>query len=115
MTTNGDPGVGSVIVYCVGHNMVGYLPESDVWYTERWDDAKSSLLDDLDRYADHLAEMIEEGTESEELNEVDTAMNELKSADGPEWGWITGNLSWWIATEEMTPEQWAEVERWQDQ
>lgn len=50
----------STIVYAVGKNLVGYLPESDVYLTLDYSSAKASLIDDLDRYGDTEQSWVEE-------------------------------------------------------
>src|SRR5260370_13124657 len=45
--------------FVVGHNMPGYLPESDPWITADWETARNALLEDMDRHADSLGDMLE--------------------------------------------------------
>jgi len=38
----------------VGHNLPGYLPESDVYHVDDWADARDMVAEDMDDYADAL-------------------------------------------------------------
>lgn len=76
--------------YVVGHNMPGYLPESDPWITSDWESARDSLLEDMDRHADSLADFEDDVTER--------AMDDLRKAPaGTEWGWTVGNTAYWLS------------------
>lgn len=78
--------------YHVGHNMPGYLPESDVYICESFDQAKQVTIDDIDSYGDHLFDC-------ERLDEADQAsgaMEDLNLESGPDWGAYVGDLYYWI-------------------
>ena len=40
--------------YVVGHNMPGYLPESDPYVVADWESARDSLIWELDSIADYF-------------------------------------------------------------
>lgn len=64
----------------VGHNMPGYLPESDVWHTSDWASAMQSLREDIDRAADWIYQADYTEPELVELTEpYDTALQEIDS------------------------------------
>lgn len=45
--------------YAVGNNDPGYLPEGDVWVTDRFELAKAALAYDLETAADHAESWVE--------------------------------------------------------
>lgn len=51
------PATPETIVYVVGHNLTGYLPESEPTFVLTAVDALDVLRDDLDRLADHYHEV----------------------------------------------------------
>lgn len=108
-----DPSVNSMFLFTVGHNMPGYLPEADPWSCETWEQAKLVLIDDMEHDLDGLAEMNSgpdhAGDFVGRMGELEEAITDLKEATGPEYGAIVGDTSYWIACEEVTPEQYAEV------
>ena len=76
-----------------GWNMVGYLPEMDSSYPfESFGDAKASMIDDMERECDSL-DMADEHDLANELSGVE---QDLNLDNGPEWGAIVGNMSYWI-------------------
>ena len=76
-----------------GWNMVGYLPEMDASYPfESFQATKSSMIDDLERACDHLDEV----GYHDEANELSGEEQSLNLDNGPEWGTIVGNMSYWI-------------------
>lgn len=99
--------------YAVGHNMPGYLPESDVWVTDDHDAAKRSLIDDMERDADHYCDVAasivdDDPTEAERLrtlaDEISAAQQDLNLISaGSEWGEIIGNVSYWLNVTEEAP------------
>jgi hypothetical protein len=93
--------------YVVGHNMPGYLPESDPWISSDWEEARNALLEDMDRHADSLAELFDDYEtvqEHEELSELVRAMADLQTAAaGTEWGWTVGNTAYWLSLTEEEP------------
>jgi hypothetical protein len=94
--------------YVVGHNMPGYLPESDPWITADWETARNALLEDMDRHADLLAEYNDNiGGELDELADLEAMIVSLKEAlAGSEWGVIVGNTSYWLSfTEESETDE----------
>jgi hypothetical protein len=44
----------TTIVYAVGKNLAGYMPEGDVYHTTDYASAKGALVEDLTRYGDDL-------------------------------------------------------------
>lgn len=71
----------------VGHNVAGYLPESDVYMSATVEDALAVLIDDLDRAVDHLAEVTDPDPGSDEYRDSDlpfaeAALEELRTIAG---------------------------------
>ena len=98
--------------YVVGHNMPGYLPESDPWITSDWETARNALLEDMDRHADSLADVFDEngdyaGEDKVELAELESAIDDLRqSPAGRPWAMIVGNTSYWLSfTEESETDE----------
>lgn len=83
--------------YAVGHNLVGYLPESDVWITDDWDSAKGALIEDMLFAAD--------GCEEDEAEQLINEAEDLNLSNGPEWGTIIGYTSWWVNLTDEAPEE----------
>lgn len=75
-----------------GHNMPGYLPESDVFQAETFDEAKACLMEEMQWAAESLYDV----NEPIGADELEGAQRDLNGSDGPEWGDIAGGLSWWI-------------------
>ena len=87
--------------WAVGHNMPGYLPEADVYYTTDHESAKLALIDEMERDCDSYDQV----DEHDLANELSGAEQDLNLANG-EWGTIVGNVSYWIHAIEMTTEEW---------
>lgn len=88
--------------WVVGHNMVGYLPESDPWVTSDHEAAKQSLVDDLERFADQ-AEDGGDHTEAEALTEAAEELSALPA--DTEWGTVVGYTSFWLNATDEEPEE----------
>jgi hypothetical protein len=73
--------------FVVGHNMPGYLPESDPWITDDWESARDSLLEDMDRHADSLADFpsSEDHLDSHELLHGVRASDERSTRRNPRY------------------------------
>jgi hypothetical protein len=82
----------STIHYHAGHNMPGYLPESDVYTCGTFDEAKSIVIDDLDRYGDYLFEC----DRKDEADETCALMQDLNLENAPIWHGYVGDLVYWI-------------------
>lgn len=82
------------VLYVVGYNMVGYLPESEPFGHETWESARQDMIDTLDRDGDFMFE----GTEEDKAlaDELTAKMEDLNLDNGPEWSTIVGNMSYWI-------------------
>lgn len=78
--------------YHAGHNMPGYLPESDVYTCETFDKAKSATINDLEYYGDYLFDC-ERKNEADEQSAISV---DLSLDNGPEWGAYVGDLFYWI-------------------
>ncbi len=72
--------------YHVGHNTPGYLPESDVSYTEDAAQAKAILISDLDYAGDFYFDIGETPDERGIADEYSAAMEDLNLAS-VENGW----------------------------
>lgn len=70
-----------------GHNVPGYLPMSDeAPMPMTWNAARDSMVDDLERYADHAAGMVDDGNDSDGygtslLASIEEAIREVRAAD----------------------------------
>lgn len=97
--------------YAVGHNMPGYLPESDVEIFTEWEDAKRYLIDIMERDADFYDDTArqdgnDENDERHDLAEsLSSECEDLNLDNGPEWGTIVGNVSYWIMLTDEEPEE----------
>lgn len=88
--------------YAVGHNMPGYLPESDVWITGDWESAKQYLIDEMDRTGDFFFDTDQE----DEADALSAEMEDLNLDNGPEWcSSVIGNQVWWIQLTDEEPEE----------
>ena len=63
--------------YHVGHNIPGYLPESDVYYAEDALTAKSVLISDIDYAGDSIFDVGEDEDERGLADEYSAAMEDL--------------------------------------
>lgn len=93
--------------YTIGHNVAGYLPESEPWLVEGFDAAKRAVIDE----ARHVADSIEPGTPgpfgetyaenlvamTEDLNLTSAGPWSASIASGGEHGLP---VEWWIVTAE---------------
>lgn len=72
--------------YHAGHNIPGYLPMDDEPYAySTFADAKTSIIDDLDRAGDHYYAAGEDEDERGLGDDYSAAMEELNLNNGPEW------------------------------
>lgn len=83
--------------YHAGHNIPGYLPMSDdAPYPADWEGARAELLDDLERYADHIADMVADDPTSTRfaslMASVESAIAEVRTADEEKDGAICVNV-----------------------
>jgi hypothetical protein len=92
-------------LYAVGHNMVGYLPESDVWYARSFDSARQALIEDMDHAADSYEETGERGL----VEELSEEVRDLKLSSGPEWSTIVGDYSYWVNVYKCSDDEYAEL------
>jgi hypothetical protein len=89
--------------YAVGHNMVGYMPESDVWITDDFESAKQSLADDIIRDLDSLEQA--DDVPADRLAPYNEAIEELAALkEAQEFYVILGYESYWIAFSEEEPD-----------
>lgn len=94
--------------YVVGHNMPGYLPESDPWITTDWETARDALLEDMERHADSLTDLpdVRSGDDLDELDDLERAIDDLHKAPvGTEWGWTVGNTAYWLSFTDEQPDE----------
>ena len=93
--------------YAVGHNMAGYLPESEVWITDDFAAAKQSLIDDLLRAADDAGDAGDAG-DDDEADELAALAEDVNLWNGPDCVYSefrSGLMAWWItATDEAVTE-----------
>lgn len=72
-----------------GHNMVGYMPESEPLCSGNWEGAKNYMIGEILWQADQTDDW-------DQAEELSSAAEDLNLHDGPEWGTIVGNVSYWI-------------------
>ena len=100
--------------FAVGHNMPGYLPESEPWIYTTFGDAKTDLIGTMNNDADFLDDVARgphSGLDAEtkeryhtEAEELSAACEDLNLSNGPEWGTTIGNTSYWIVLTDEAPE-----------
>lgn len=103
-----------VRVFAVGHNMPGYLPESEVYYCDSWLSAKACMQGDIEHALDGL-DYCEEGPDvdrwAQNLREAVSDLNRFDT--GSEWGMIVDDspsgTSYWISWQDMTESEWEEI------
>ena len=76
-----------------GWNMVGYMPEMEPATFETFEDARDWMVEEMERWADHLEDFHDKDSEVAEMIE---AAESLATETGPEWGDIVSNESFWI-------------------
>lgn len=83
-----------------GHNLIGYLPESEVLCSGNWEGTQNYMIDVLLWDADSTFN-------EERSTELASAAEDLNLNNGPEWGITVGNISYWItqSVEEDCAEQ----------
>jgi hypothetical protein len=96
----------TVKAYSVGHNISGYLPESDPYVTTDYASAKQVLIDDMVHQADWCDEVEDRHDEAEELTEQYEDVNLL--SDGEEWYSVAGDLSYWLTIIDVTEDEMEE-------
>lgn len=94
-----------------GWNMIGYLPEMDPSYPfESFQDAKASMIDDLERAAENMDSWVEPH-ECEDIpcptygddcphdlaGGLSLEAEDLNLSNGPGWDAYVGNMHYWIA------------------
>lgn len=90
------PCVGSHLVYTVGCNMPGCLPEHDPCSFKRFEEAKSAMTQELDRHGDFHAQLENEPR----VNIIKAIQSHLYNARGPEWYHSDGSCEFWIVQSE---------------
>lgn len=92
-------------VWVVGYNMPGYLPEMEPYAFTSFEDAKRSMIDELDRAGDHhfdVGDSLRESDPAESkrelayADELSAVMEDLNLTSEGDWGVIIANTSWWI-------------------
>jgi len=98
------------IVYTVGSNVPGYLPESDVAVFASIESARIYLADELDQLADYLADVESDDTDTDpdesSMSDYVSAMVEIvkHDTDGNVTAWITsGGWTTYIETGRSLP------------
>lgn len=64
--------------WVIGHNLAGYLPESDTWPYATWDEAWRALRDEMERYAD-------DDDQGEDGPSMRARVDALLESDGPDY------------------------------
>jgi hypothetical protein len=104
------PDDGMVMVFTAGHNMAGYLPESDVYSFGSFDEAKSYVISELLHVADHAAGYGDDEEDEAYATELTHAAEDLNLVSGPEWGTSVDccgrfDQSWWISVVVMSADE----------
>lgn len=116
----------TITVFSVGYNMPGYLPQADepTW-CETFEDAKASLLWEMNSRVDMLGEDLDLFLKPGEYHDPEGAeqamdwgtalvrsLYDLSVSDGPEWGETvddcSSGTSYWIVQETTTLTEWEE-------
>jgi len=84
--------------YACGHNMPGYMPESDVEIFDTFADARDYLVDELRRYADHLADGFGSDDVDADVRDAESAADTVSGWEGPDTTYTDAHpgLAWWI-------------------
>lgn len=103
-STNATP-----VHYHAGHNMPGYLPESDVETFATFADAKSHTIYELNYAAENVDSWADEhdcddvpcptygdDCPHDQANALSLAAEDLNLDSGPEWSDVVAGLAWWI-------------------
>ena len=90
------PCIGSHLVYTVGCNMPGGLPQHDPCSFKRFEEAKSAMTEELDHHAGFHAQLENESR----VNIIKAIQAHLYNARGPEWYHSDGSCEFWIVQSE---------------
>ena len=80
--------------YVAGWNMPGYLPESEPWTTDSYDDAVEYMLYEMERYADDL-----DGAAWDRYLETVSDVEKQRSIGVSVFASL-GNCIYWVTTSE---------------
>lgn len=94
----------STTIYRTGCNQPGYLPNGEVYASLSWEAARGSLEDELERFADYVADSAQAWVEASEareayalLEEAEQALKELKeTAPGEDFQVYLGGYVYWL-------------------
>ena len=87
---------GSHLVYTVGCNMPGGLPQHDPCSFKRFEEAKSAMTEELDHHAGFHAQLENESR----VNIIKAIQAHLYNARGHEWSHSDGSCEFWIVQSE---------------
>lgn len=115
-----DGAVNIVRVFAVGHNMPGYLPESDVYYCDSWLSARDACESDMVGMLDYLTDWAgfddpeEEARFKEWEANLRNAIEDLKRWDvGPGYAITVDDSNsgtvYWISCEDVPESEWEEM------
>ena len=90
------PGNGSHLVYTVGCNVPGGLPQHDPCSFKRFEEAKSAMTQELDHHAGFHAQLENESR----VNIIKAIQAHLYTARGHEWSHSDGSCEFWIVQSE---------------
>lgn len=76
--------------YHVGFNMPGYLPEAEPFTTFDFENARESMIADIERHIDET-----EGDDG--VDQRLAAIDDLREAKTGDWSYNVGDLAYWIA------------------
>ena len=81
------------MLYNIGWNMPGYLPEMEPYTCDTAEDAKRAMIDELLRHAD----VLDDSDRPDVANQCAFAMEDLNLSDVSQgWDATIGNYAYWI-------------------
>lgn len=106
-------------MFIVGYNMVGYLPESEPYAFNNWEDARRSLIEEMNFHADNLDSWVEgdcdddipcgvhgEDCKHDQANSLSLEAEDLNLSNGPGWSTVIGIMSYWIVEQEGSADEY---------
>ena len=89
--------------WAAGWNMPGYMPDREPGAFSTWEEARDSLIEDMERAADET----DDETEAAELREWVAAVS--TATENAPWGATVGAYHWWITTADTDPDDAEEL------
>jgi hypothetical protein len=94
--------------WCIGWNMPGYMPDSEPSAYATWEEARDSLADEIERFADQDAESEQPEEQHEDFEEALRVLRALP--EGEEFGRTVGAYHYWLSlSHNVDPDASAEL------